>query len=70
MKYKATRTVLLSECPWLDEQINEGDSLYLFSGATYGCIGDGIAMTKSPDGRGTFFEVPRNAVVRLTTKED
>ena len=61
MKFTTTREVTRKECHWLREDIPEGTTLYKFTGATYGVIGDGIAMTM--DGDTPFFEIPRDAIV-------
>mgnify|MGYP001377208461 CR=1 FL=1 len=45
----------------------QGDVVERFRGVTYGCITpDGIACIRN--GEGPFFEVPRDAVVRLTSE--
>lgn len=45
-----TRNVTVSECPWLDNDIEEGTIVHRYKGYTYGCISDnGIAVTLKPD---------------------
>lgn len=62
--YKVVRDVSTDECPWLSNPLTVGEKLYLFTGATYGAIGDGVALTREV-GKTPFFEVPRDAVVAL-----
>lgn len=63
---KLTRRVTRDECPWLDRDFEVGETVYLYSGATYGCIGPaGIACSIDPD-MGPFFELPRAALSQAT----
>ena len=61
-KMTLKRDVTVNECGWLDRDFVEGETVYTFSGVTYGCIGpDGIACSLDPD-FGPFFELPRSAL--------
>ena len=60
-KLKLIRKVTTEECFWLDEDMNEGDIVYVYDGYTYGCIGDGIAVTKEYDVT-PFFELPLDSL--------
>lgn len=60
--YRVTRTVTKDECRWLgDEIFEEGQEVYRYTGPTYGCVGDGIAVTVLP-GETPFFELPYDAL--------
>lgn len=61
MKYKLNRTVTKEECNWLDGDIPEGTIVYRFYGATYGCIGPGIAVSYQ-EGQNPFFEMPYDSL--------
>lgn len=57
------RGVSRSECPWLKRDYKAGQVVYLFHGATYGCIGpNGIAVSEEP-GIPPFFEMPDDALI-------
>ncbi len=56
-----TRDVLPTECPWLSQPILEGQTVFVYSGPTYGCIGDGEAVTREYD-ETPFFELPSDAL--------
>lgn len=58
---KIIQKLTIDECPWLDEEIKEGTKVYEFTGCTYGCVGDGIAVSFAPDG--PFCEVPEYAIL-------
>jgi hypothetical protein len=60
-KYKITRYLNQSEYPWLDEETKQGAIMYDFHGCTYGCIGDGIALTFDSAGGNPFIEIPYDA---------
>lgn len=64
---KITRDIDKNEQPWMGdgEVIYAGETVYEFHGCTYGCIGDGIAVSREP-GKEPFFEVPQDAVATLT----
>lgn len=55
------RNVTRKECPWLDEDINLGTTVYKYYGPTYGCIDDGIPVTLLSD-KTPFMEVPEDSV--------
>lgn len=56
-----TRNVTNKECPWLTYNHKKGEVVYEFDGYTYGCIGDGIAVSKKPS-TNPFFEIPYDAI--------
>ena len=56
------RDITPDECPWLDETVAKGTTVIRFDKYTYGCIADGIAVTKDVLGDYPFFEVPRDSV--------
>jgi len=58
---KTTRTITKQECHWLDADIPVGTTVHEFTGCTYGCIGDGIAVSLE-EGKTPFFEIPADAV--------
>jgi len=67
MKVRVTRDVPASE-NYSGRAFKEGDILYTFHGATYGCIdtwGGGIALSEV-DGENPFFEFPSNAIEYIT----
>lgn len=58
------RDVLMADCPWLDRDMKEGEVVYQYTGATYGCIGfDGLAVSHEPN-MTPFFELPRTALTK------
>ena len=59
--FEVIRNLTNIECPWLPENVNKGDIVYEFGGCTYGCIEEGVAVSKEKD-KSPFFEVPWNAV--------
>lgn len=62
LTYLTTRQITITECPWLDGNIDKGTYVYEFTGHTYGCITPGNkAYTLQPYGT-PFFELPNNAV--------
>ncbi len=57
------RKLLKADYKWLKRDFEEGEKVYRFTGATYGCIsGDGIAVTLNENGDNPFFEVPDDSV--------
>lgn len=59
---KLIRDVTAKECPWLGRDFLTGETVYKFTGHTYGCIGpNGIAVSGEP-GETPFFELPRASV--------
>lgn len=60
------KTIDKSVQPWMDENevIIKGEVVYSYPYCTYGCIGEGIAVTLFP-GKTPFFEVPRDCVEPL-----
>lgn len=65
--FKINRRIDRSVQPWMDADdiVEEGETVYLYSGCTYGCIGAGVAVTRK-DGETPFFEVPRDALQPIT----
>lgn len=59
-----TRDVTPEECPWLQAGIAKGTTVYAFHKHTYGCIGNGRAVTFKPDGDYPFFELPHDALLQ------
>lgn len=59
--YTLIRDVPRSECNWLDRTVRKGETVYEFTGCTYGCIGSGEAVTFEA-GENPFFELPANAL--------
>lgn len=56
------RDVTVEECRWLDRTYKAGETVYLYSGATYGVIGpNGTAVTEVVD-ETPFFELPCDAL--------
>jgi hypothetical protein len=56
-----TRTVTVDECDWLPRDVDCGERVIRFTGATYGCItpyGTPIQLEEE----GPFYEVPSVAV--------
>jgi hypothetical protein len=64
---KLVRSVTRDECFWLDEDLPIGMKVHIYRGCTYGCVGDGIAVTLEP-GKMPFFEVPCDAIFRPAAK--
>lgn len=61
-KFRVSRNVSREECHWLDEDVPEGTTVYLYSGPTYGCVsGAGMAVSLEQD-QTPFFELPRTAL--------
>lgn len=47
---------------YADRDYVKGDTVFRYSGCTYGCIsGDGMAMCEV-EGEGPFFQMPRDAL--------
>ena len=64
-KYRLIRDVTKKECPWLDRTFKEGETVYYYSGYTYGCISfNGIAVCEKLD-ENPFFELPENALEEI-----
>jgi len=64
--YQLTRDVDIEECPWLKQELKEGDQVKHFYGCTYGCVSqEGTACTVDNE---TFFELPNNSL--NTIQED
>lgn len=66
MRLTLIKDVLKKDYKWLKQDFKKGEVLYLFTGETYGCIGEnGIAC--SLDGNLPFFELPTTV---LSVKHD
>lgn len=61
--FKLTRTVDCHEQTWMgpDEVYKEGEVVFEYLGPTYGCLGDGVAVTRER-GKTPFIEMPRSAL--------
>ena len=61
--YIVTRDLKMGDhpCGYSSEDMKIGDKVYLFRGPTYGCIGNGVAVSRN-DGDGPFFELPFDAL--------
>lgn len=62
-EFVVSRDVTVEECGWLAETIPRGTTVYCCHKPTYGCIGDGMAVTLDSEGDYPFFELPRDSVV-------
>jgi hypothetical protein len=67
MRFRITRDVTQDECYWLDRSFRAGEIVHDFTGATYGCVGTGMAC--SMNGQNPFFELPRDALAPLPNGE-
>ena len=65
-EFKLNRKVTVAECPWLDRDFEQGETVVPFYGATYGCIGPRGAAY-SLDGDNPFFELPADSVERTVS---
>lgn len=62
IKYVLLRDVTKAECDWLDREFKKGETVYKYSGATYGCISwGGVACCEQPNST-PFFEMPNDAL--------
>jgi hypothetical protein len=65
---RLNRTVLRSECPWLDRDYAKGEEVVRYTGHTYGCISpEGEAYTI--DGKTPFFERSLPITQRTSTED-
>lgn len=55
------RNVTQNECLWLENNLMKGTKVYEYLGCTYGCIGDGEAVSLEPD-QTPFMEIPLDAI--------
>ena len=60
-KHTLTRDVSKKECPWLDNDLKRGSTVYTYDGCTYGVISPS-GMAVSFDGNTPFFEIPLDSV--------
>jgi len=60
-KGRILRRLTIEECPWLEESIDEGATVFEWIGYTYGCIASGIPVSEKP-GVEPFFEIPLDSV--------
>ena len=64
-KYRLIRDVTKKECPWLDRTFKEGETVYYYSGYTYGCVNfNGVPCSEKLD-ENPFFELPENALEEI-----
>lgn len=57
-----TRDVTQRECPWLERDMTVGETVWTYSGLTYGAVSPtGIPVTANPD-ETPFFELPADAL--------
>jgi hypothetical protein len=57
-----TRLISREECPWLDEDILAGTTLWSWDGGVYECVGLGGVAVTAKAAETPFFEVPEDAV--------
>lgn len=63
MRFETKRDVTPEECPWLDETVHSGTTVYRCVKHTYGCVGPrGMAATYNPEGDYPFFELPTDSL--------
>lgn len=62
VEFIINRDLTPTECDWLNYTVVAGSKVFLFTGATYGCIGNGHAVSFKPNNEGPFFEVPFDAI--------
>jgi|CXWL01.1.fsa_nt_gi hypothetical protein len=62
MKYRVTRDLPVRGYPWLARSLFEGDTVYRFTGPTYGAIGPGGTAVSFRRGEHPFFEVPDDSI--------
>lgn len=55
------RDITQNECEWLPRELKQGETVYEYTGHTYGCISEtGIAVLIQEDN--SFYEIPLNSV--------
>jgi len=57
-----TRDVNQTECDWLERDFKKGETVYKYTGYTYGCIsrkGVAVSLVKDKD---PFFELPNDSI--------
>ena len=64
-KYEVIRNVGIEECHWLQQPVLQGEIVYSYHGPTYGCVGPGVAVTRSATGGVPFFELPGEVLKRI-----
>lgn len=62
MKMFLTRNVTKLECPWLDQDMAKGTSVWTYEGPTYGCVSGNGRAVSAVMGENPFFEIPRDAL--------
>jgi hypothetical protein len=62
MRLIVTRTVTTDECDWLEQDIQKGQIVFVFTGCTYGAINSGIAVSLTGAHDNPFFELPQDAL--------
>lgn len=63
--FRVTRDLTALELEDAPPGIRPGDVLYEFRGVTYGCIRDGVAVSRTGPDSGPFYEVPWDAVEEI-----
>jgi len=56
------RGVSRSECRWLKRDFLKGETVYEYTGPTYGCISRKGVACSEVEGKTPFFELPADAV--------
>jgi hypothetical protein len=64
-RLRITRTVTSDECDWLSEDACEGEIVFVFKGATYGTIADGVVVSRAGPYDNPFFEMPLDALAPM-----
>lgn len=61
LQFTLNKNILKKDYKWLNRDFKEGETVFLFTGNTYGCIGEnGIACCL--DANPPFFELPATAL--------
>lgn len=66
-KVRVTRTVKKRDPDnYGHRTFKKGEILYKYTGYTYGCIGDGVALSEAGSRETPFFEFPADAIEEIT----
>jgi len=57
------RDVSVSECPWLDDDLYAGDTVFRFTQPTHGCVSSKGVPCSIVEDEYPFFELPADAVM-------
>ena len=63
-KYKLIRDITKKECPWLDRTFKKDEIVYKYTGYTYGCISEGLAVSEKLN-ETPFFELTYAALEEI-----